>query len=66
MPYEKLEYLVKEYEEEYVDFSKESCAKLLNLYMERMEGSQLKALLYMYLKHNGGFAMKVYPDKEYP
>lgn len=53
MPYEKLELLVKEYEEEYVDFSKESCAKLLNLYMDRMEDIQLKALLYMYLKHKG-------------
>lgn len=52
MPYEKLEQLVKEYEEECVDFSKESCAKLLNLYMERMEDGQLKALIYMYLKHN--------------
>lgn len=53
MPYEKLEQLVKEYEEEYVDFSKESCAKLLNLYMDHIEDGQLKALIYMYLKHNG-------------
>lgn len=53
MAYEKLEQLVKEYEEEYADFSPESCVKLLNLYMDRMEKSQLKALLYMHLKHSG-------------
>lgn len=53
MAYEKLEQLVKEYEAEYVNFSPESCVKLLNLYMDRMEESQLQALLYMYLKHNG-------------
>lgn len=52
MSYEKLDCLVNEYKEEFVDFSKESCAKLLNIYMSRMEDCQLKALLYMYLKHN--------------
>ena len=49
----KIEDLIEEYEKECVNFSEENCAKLLNLYMDRMEDCQLKALLYKYLEYKG-------------
>lgn len=46
-----LEELVQEYEAEECNFSEESCIKNLDIYLQRMEDSHFKAVLYKHLNY---------------